>query len=143
MDGKGQTYPIAATMHAQVRGQRDGGAEPEEHVQRVERDADDWDVEVVEEGGREQVEEGGHAEDRGEHDVVYHGGVAGDGGGDHVADEGHYDEGAEELWDVSFVCLVVWRWRWRWDWGWEGCSRVQWVMDAGDANIPASLEGRC
>lgn len=54
-------------------------------------------MEAVEEGGWEQVEEGAHAEDRHEHDVVYHGGVAGDGCGDHVSDEGHDDEGADEL----------------------------------------------
>lgn len=51
----GLAYPVRATVHMQVCGQRHGGAEPEEHVQRVEHDADERDVEAVEEGRREQV----------------------------------------------------------------------------------------
>lgn len=48
-------------------------------------------------GGREKIEQRHHRERRHEHDVVDRGGVAGEGLGDDVADQGHDEEGPYEL----------------------------------------------
>lgn len=92
------SYAIAAGMHAQLGGHGNGGAEQKDDVEEVEGDGDDsMDREGVMEGERNQVEEGGHGEGGYEHIVVDEGWVAGKGGGNDVADEGHDDEDEDEL----------------------------------------------
>jgi hypothetical protein len=63
------TYRIVAAVHTQIRGSRNGSAEPEQHVEDVKRDVDDGHAEAVEEGRRDEVQQRQHAED-GDEDVV-------------------------------------------------------------------------
>lgn len=102
------THAVAAAMHAQLGRQRDRTAEPEDGVEHVERDGEDGvDGEGVADPGGDQVEEREHGEDGAEHDVVDDGGVAGVGVGNHIAGEGHNEEGHEELWGVRMGGIGV------------------------------------
>lgn len=90
------TYLIAAAVNAQVGCQRHRTAEPEDGVQDVEDEGKPGgDGEVLPYRGGQEVEEGEHAEDGAEEAVVDDGRAAGF--GDHVADNGHDEEGPEEL----------------------------------------------
>lgn len=53
----GSTYEVRAAMRSQVSGQCDGGAEAEENAQSVQNSIDDGDLELVDEGSGEEVEE--------------------------------------------------------------------------------------
>lgn len=84
-------------MRAEERGGRDAAGEPEDDVQAVEHEHDEGVRKVLVPRGRDEVEEGDHAEDADEHVVVYARRVVVEGRGDHVADEGHDEQGPEEL----------------------------------------------
>lgn len=51
------TYPIRTAVHMQVRWQRHSSAEPENNVQRIKKNADNWNVERFEEGCRKEVQQ--------------------------------------------------------------------------------------
>jgi len=74
-----------------------GGTEPEDDVEDVESDGNDGDVEAVEEGCRQQIEERCHAEGCCEHIIVDHGRVALVCRGYHVTYKAHHNDGADEL----------------------------------------------
>lgn len=74
------------------------GAEEENDIEQVN---DDWEYGMshkrVVEGDKYEVEERDHGKCRHEHVVVDEGGVASKGHGDDIANEGHDDEGEDEL----------------------------------------------
>jgi len=97
-DVEDKTYPVAAAVRAQVRGRGDAAAEPEDDIQDVEDQGDDGvEGDGVVERGRDKVEEGEHAEDGDEEVVVDDAVVTVVPLVDHVAGEGHDEEGPEEL----------------------------------------------
>lgn len=85
-------------MSTQLGGRGDGGAEEEEDVQGVK---EKWEksvtLEGVAPGGRDQIEQRQHGEGCHEDVVVDEGRVTGKGHGNDVANEGHGDEGEDEL----------------------------------------------
>lgn len=95
---RGDTYVVAAGMSTQLGGRSDGSAEEEENVQRVK---EKWEksvaLEGVAPGGWDQVEQGQHGEGSHKDVVVDERRVAGKGHGNDVTNEGHGDEGEEEL----------------------------------------------
>lgn len=89
---------VAAAVHAQVRGGGDAADEEKQRVEQVEHDHDERvEGELFLEGGGDEVEEREHREHGCEHVVVYDGGVAADGVGDHVAHQRYDQERPEEL----------------------------------------------
>lgn len=50
------TYVVRAAVGADVRRQRNGGAEAEDDAKRVHRDVDDRDTELVDEASRQEVQ---------------------------------------------------------------------------------------
>jgi len=89
---------VATAVYVKLGCHRNGGAEPEEHVEHVQGE---WKHrvkgKVVVKGDEDEVEQRQHAEDGHEHIVVDDGGVAGEGGSNHVADQSHDNQSAEEL----------------------------------------------
>lgn len=91
-------HGVAAAVHAEVAGCRDGGDEPEEGVQRVEGDHDDRvERELLLDGRGDEVQERRQRKDRHEHVEVDYAVVAGEGLRDHVADQRHDEDGPQEL----------------------------------------------
>lgn len=91
-----RTYVVVAAVHTQLRRQGDRGAEPEDDQEKVE---DEWQERhyrpFLLERCREEEEQGEHGEGRAEHGVVVDCRVCAHGDG--VSDEGHDQEGHEEL----------------------------------------------
>src|SRR5690348_16407929 len=92
------TYSVVAGVSTKLSGHGDSCAEEEDGIEQVENGGKD---EMADPGvvpcGRDQVEEGQHAEDCNKHVVVDQGRIAGKGGGDDVANQGHDEESKEEL----------------------------------------------
>jgi hypothetical protein len=85
-------------MRSQLRCRRHTTAEPEQDVQEVEEERQERvDDEALAEGGGDEVEQRGHAEDGHEEVVVDDAAVAPVPLVDHVSHQGHYEEGPEEL----------------------------------------------
>ena len=100
-EGTANPYAVAARVYAELRRCRDAADEEKQSIQGVERNHDDRrEGQVLFEGGRYQVQQRQHREDGHEHVVVNDGGVAGEGGCDHVADERQDEQRPEELWAV-------------------------------------------
>lgn len=93
-----QVRLIAAAVHTQLRRQRHGAAEPEQNVQDVEGERDEGqEAQGLPEGGGNEEDEREHGEDGNEHLVINHRRRAMDRFVDHVAHDGHDEEGPEEL----------------------------------------------
>lgn len=91
-------------MALKLGGEGDSRAEEEDSVKSVENDHDNRVTGPVDvEGCRDRVEEREHREDSAEHRIVHCRGVAGERLGDHVTDQGHDEEGPEELGSISGV----------------------------------------
>jgi len=84
-------------MRAEVRWQRNGGAEAEEHAQHIHGHVDDWDAERVEEGRRQEVQQREEPPDADEERVVDDGVRAICRAGDIIAHECGDENGAGEL----------------------------------------------
>ncbi len=96
-----------AAVNFKVAGERDAPDEEEEGVEGIRGEHEEGRYgEGLADCSRNQVEEGQHSEDGNEHDIVDDGGIAASGVGDHVADQGHYEEGPEELGSVSGAVMV-------------------------------------
>ena len=91
------TYMIGAAVDAKVGRKRNSGAKAEEDAQSIEGDINHGDAELVDEGGREEVEEGKEPPRAYEERVIDNGGGAGDCASDVVAHEGSDKNGADEL----------------------------------------------
>lgn len=93
-----KTYGVAAAMHAQFRGERDSGAEPENGEESIERDRDGGvDHQTVFDGGWDEVAEEEQAQDAADEGEVDGGWVALEGLGDHVARQRGDEDGEESL----------------------------------------------
>jgi hypothetical protein len=53
-----KTYGIRTAVCTEVRGQRDGTAEAEEHAQSIQGDVNNGDAELLDEGSGQEVEQG-------------------------------------------------------------------------------------
>ena len=105
MCGVAKTHPVAAAVRAESGRCRDGAAEPEEGVHGVQDEREERvEGEGLFEGGGDEVEEGEEAEDGDEEVVVDDAAVAVVPVVDHVADEGHDEDGPEELVMGGLVC---------------------------------------
>lgn len=94
--GKG-VGPVAAAVHMQICGRRDGGTEPKDDVERVQGYVGHGHAEAVKEGCRQEIQQGEQAKGGGKHVVIDHGRVAFEGRRDHVTNKTHDDDGADEL----------------------------------------------
>ena len=89
----GKTNIIVAAVYTKLSGQGHRAAEEEKSVEDVERERDGRVGHHAGECAGDEEEEREHGEDGDEHGVVDDRGVAGEGFGDHVADEGQDEEG--------------------------------------------------
>ena len=113
--GLEKAYPVAAAVHMQICGRRDGGTEPKDDVERVQGYVGHGHAEAVKEGCRQEIQQGEQAKGGGKHVVIDHGRVAFEGRRDHVTNKTHDDDGADEL------CVS---------------SAVDTVHDSGTTNLP-------
>lgn len=87
---------VSAAVHTKLSGKRNRTAEPEDVVQQVQSEWQEWeDAPLLLERGRDEEEQGDHGEGGAEHGVVVDGGVGAHGDG--VTDQGHDEERHEEL----------------------------------------------
>lgn len=91
------TYLVAAGVGTELCGHGNGGAEEQEGVEAIKRDADDGRTQAVRPVGGYEIEEGQHPNDGDYHVVVDECRVAGEGARDDVAGQGHDEESPEEL----------------------------------------------
>lgn len=92
-----RTYPVRTAMHMEVRGKRNGGAEAEEHAQSVKCDVHNWDAELLDEGGGQEVEQGDEPPDAHKEGVVDNGGYAVVCASHIAAHQASHEDGAEQL----------------------------------------------
>ncbi len=83
-----------------------GGAETEENAERIERNIDDGDAELVDKGSREEVEQGKEPPGADENGVVDDRGDTGIRACDVIAHKGGNKDGAEQLGNVNDVIGV-------------------------------------
>ena len=89
-------------MYAKLSSRGDCAAEPEEDVQEIESDRENRvDREAFIKGRREEVDQGENGEDHDKHVIIDDRRVAAGGGGDHVADEGHYYDRTKQLGELA------------------------------------------
>jgi len=103
-----QAYPVTAAVGTQFRSSRDSTAKPEDAVQDVEDERDDWvEGDALLQRRWDEVEKCEHAEDGHEEVVVDDAVVARVPLLDHVTGQRHDEESPEELFIHVRSCLAV------------------------------------
>lgn len=98
MQNIASTYAVAAAVNVQLGRHGDGGTEPEEGVQGVKDDHQEWvALKGLLNSGWNEIEKRQHREDCAEHVVVDDGRVPGECGCDDVSDQCHDKESPDEL----------------------------------------------
>jgi hypothetical protein len=103
-----KTYGVRAAVCAKVRSERDGGAEAKEHAQSIEGGVDNGDAELVDEGGRDEVNEGQEPPYADEEGVVDDGVGAIGCAINVVGHEGCDEDGADELFMLDTFSTIWW-----------------------------------
>lgn len=93
-----RAYFVAAVPGLELRGQSNTGGQKDEHIEQIAEHHKERVTGPVDVDRRwNEIQQREHGECRGEHGVVDHGWVAGEGLGDQVTDEGHDEQGEDEL----------------------------------------------